>query len=79
MELVALLIKVAGLVATITVGANAFSYSRFRRQNLAKFRSPIDESKEVLADFNSIGKKALSSPPIAIRITVESFWFMWLS
>ncbi|CAG7890845.1 unnamed protein product [Brassica rapa] len=53
MNIVALLVKVAGLFATITVGANAFSYTRFRRRNLGKIRSPIDESKEVLADFNS--------------------------
>ncbi|CAN6922059.1 unnamed protein product [Brassica oleracea] len=53
MNIVALLVKVAGLFATITVGANALSYTRFRRRNLGKIRSPIDESKEVLADFNS--------------------------
>ncbi|KAG2241605.1 hypothetical protein Bca52824_096412 [Brassica carinata] len=46
-------IAVAGLLGTITVGANAISYSRFRRRNLRKFRSPINESKEVLADFTS--------------------------
>ncbi|KFK38111.1 hypothetical protein AALP_AA3G071000 [Arabis alpina] len=53
MEIVALLFKVAGLLATVTVGANAFSYSRFRRRNLSKIRSPIDESAEILADFDS--------------------------
>lgn len=58
MNIVALLVKVAGLFATITVGANALSYTRFRRRNLGKIRSPIDESKEVLADFNSHGTTA---------------------
>ncbi|KAH0881419.1 hypothetical protein HID58_068813 [Brassica napus] len=53
MSILTLLIKIAGLLGTITVGANAVSYSRFRRRNLRNFRSPIDESKEVLADFTS--------------------------
>lgn len=56
-----MLVKIAGLLATITVGANAFSYSRYRRQNLAKIRSPINESAEVLADFNSHSKAFSSS------------------
>ncbi|KAH0927768.1 hypothetical protein HID58_020024 [Brassica napus] len=53
MSILTLLVKIAGLLGTITVGANAVSYSRFRRRNLRNFRSPIDESKEVLADFTS--------------------------
>lgn len=55
MSILTLLVKIAGLLGTITVGANAVSYSRFRRRNLRNFRSPIDESKEVLADFTSHG------------------------
>ncbi|MQM08532.1 hypothetical protein Taro_041387 [Colocasia esculenta] len=46
--------KLAGVLATITVAANAFSYSRYRKRNLQPFHSPIDESAEVLVDFNAV-------------------------
>ncbi|KAJ0980568.1 hypothetical protein J5N97_008823 [Dioscorea zingiberensis] len=46
--------KLAGVLAAAAVAANAFSYSRFRRRNLRPFKSPIDESSEVLADFQSL-------------------------
>lgn len=44
--------KLAGLLVTVTVAANAFSFSRFWKKNLRPFQSPIDESDETLADFN---------------------------
>ncbi|KAL6193601.1 hypothetical protein ACLB2K_034685 [Fragaria x ananassa] len=44
--------KLAGLLATVTVAANVFSFSRYRKQNLRPFRSPINESDDTLADFN---------------------------
>ncbi|KAG1326146.1 beta-glucosidase-like SFR2, chloroplastic [Cocos nucifera] len=44
--------KLAGVVVTVTVAANAFSFSRYRRRRLGPFRSPIDESADVLAAFN---------------------------
>ncbi|KAM5568661.1 beta-glucosidase-like SFR2, chloroplastic [Rosa sericea] len=44
--------KLAGLLATLTVAANVFSFSRYRKKNLRPFRSPIDESSDPLADFN---------------------------
>ncbi|KAM0948445.1 putative beta-glucosidase [Dioscorea sansibarensis] len=46
--------KLAGAMVAVAVAANAFSYSRFRRANLRPFKSPIDESSEVLADFQSL-------------------------
>ncbi|KAL5700339.1 galactolipid galactosyltransferase [Ranunculus cassubicifolius] len=46
--------KLAGILVTVTVAANAFSFSRFRKKNLRPFRSPIDETSDVLADFNLI-------------------------
>lgn len=55
MTLVALFLtatKLAGALATLTVAANAFSFSRFRNKNLRPFRSPIDESSDTLAAFN---------------------------
>lgn len=44
--------KLAGVLVTITVAANAFSYSIFRRKNLRSFPSPIDESSATLAVFD---------------------------
>ncbi|XP_068658558.1 beta-glucosidase-like SFR2, chloroplastic [Aristolochia californica] len=55
MSVVALFVsatKLAGVLFTLTVTANAFSYSRYRKKNLHPFRSPIDESSDVLADFS---------------------------
>lgn len=44
--------KIAGVLVTITFAANAVSYSRYRKRNLAPFESPIDETNETLAVFN---------------------------
>ncbi|XP_064948814.1 beta-glucosidase-like SFR2, chloroplastic isoform X2 [Musa acuminata AAA Group] len=44
--------KVAGALVLATVAANALSFFRYRRRYLRPFRSPIDESSDVLADFN---------------------------
>ncbi|GMN55096.1 hypothetical protein TIFTF001_024212 [Ficus carica] len=55
MALIALFVsatKLAGILVTVTVAANAFSFSRYRRKNLRRFQSPIDESADTLADFN---------------------------
>lgn len=43
--------KVAGLVGAITVVANALTFRHFHRKNIAPFPDPVDESKEVLAEF----------------------------
>ncbi|KAK3029609.1 hypothetical protein RJ639_037926 [Escallonia herrerae] len=44
--------KLAGVLVTVTVAANAFSFSRYRKNHLKPFRSPIDESRDTLAAFN---------------------------
>ncbi|MCL7033377.1 hypothetical protein MKW94_001354, partial [Papaver nudicaule] len=44
--------KLAGILVTVTVAANAFSFSRYRKKNLLPFESPIDESSDELAVFN---------------------------
>ncbi|XP_059280824.1 beta-glucosidase-like SFR2, chloroplastic [Lycium ferocissimum] len=44
--------KLAGVLVTVTVAANAFSFSVYRKKNLKPFRSPINDSADVLADFN---------------------------
>jgi len=53
--------KLAGALFTLTVAANAFSYSRFRKKNLRGFRSPIDESQDTLAHFNVAGNLQLNT------------------
>lgn len=53
--------KLAGALFTLTVAANAFSYSRFRKKNLRRFRSPIDESQDTLAHFNIAGNLQLNT------------------
>ncbi|CAL0330223.1 unnamed protein product [Lupinus luteus] len=44
--------KLAGALVTLSVAANAFSFSRFRNKNLRTFRSPINDNDDTLADFN---------------------------
>lgn len=44
--------KLAGVLVTLSIAANAFSFSRYRRKHLRPFQSPIDESSETLAVFN---------------------------
>lgn len=45
--------KLAGVLVTVTVAANAFSYNRFRKKNLMPIPSSlIDESDDILAAFN---------------------------
>jgi hypothetical protein len=62
--------KLAGALVTLTVAANAFSFSRFRNKNLCRFRSPIDESSDTLADFNNniTGNIIINSQIISITI-----------
>ena len=51
-DLVLAATKLAGVLASLTVAANAFSFSRYRKKNLRSFDSPIDESADTLAAFN---------------------------
>ncbi|GAB2265690.1 Galactolipid galactosyltransferase sfr2, chloroplastic [Dionaea muscipula] len=44
--------KLAGVLLTVTVAANALSFSRFRKKHLRPFVSPIDDSSDILAAFN---------------------------
>ncbi|PKU83026.1 Beta-glucosidase-like SFR2, chloroplastic [Dendrobium catenatum] len=59
--------KLAGIVVTLSVAANVFSFSRYRRKFLRPFRSPIDESADVLAAFNvnSTSGPSLENPDLA--------------
>ncbi|CAI9757804.1 unnamed protein product [Fraxinus pennsylvanica] len=46
--------KLVGILISVTVSANAFSFSGFQKKNLKPFRSSIDESSDILAVFNNI-------------------------
>ncbi|KAI3821532.1 hypothetical protein L1987_09100 [Smallanthus sonchifolius] len=52
MALILTATKLAGVLVTITVAANAVSFSRYPKRNLAPFDSPIDETSDTLAIFN---------------------------
>ncbi|KAK1424156.1 hypothetical protein QVD17_19475 [Tagetes erecta] len=52
MSLIVTATKLAGVLVSITVAANAISFSRYRKKNLAPFDSPIDETSDTLAIFN---------------------------
>lgn len=43
--------KVVGVVGAITVAANALTFRHFYKKNIAPFPDPVDETKEVLAEF----------------------------
>lgn len=58
--------KLAGILVTVTVAANAVSFHRYRRKNLRPFRSPIDESADVLADFNSLAGSGNKSKTLTL-------------
>lgn len=75
--------KLAGILVSLTVAANAVSFARYRRKNLRPFHSPIDESAEVLADFTSVpasGNKllrlvlevCLNSPYLLFSVKLDS-------
>uniref|UniRef100_A0A7C9EXU7 Galactolipid galactosyltransferase n=1 Tax=Opuntia streptacantha TaxID=393608 RepID=A0A7C9EXU7_OPUST len=51
-ELLVVATKLAGVLASLTLAANAFSFSRYRKKNLRPFDSPIDDSADTLASFN---------------------------
>ncbi|KAK4265943.1 hypothetical protein QN277_026928 [Acacia crassicarpa] len=74
--------KLAGAIVTITVAANAFSFSRFKRKNLRPFRSPIDESSDVLADFNVDEEEngfffGLATAPAHVEDRLDDAWIQF--
>ncbi|CAA0841931.1 Beta-glucosidase-like SFR2- chloroplastic [Striga hermonthica] len=88
MTLPALLVtatKLAGALVSVTVVANAFSFSRFKRKSLAPFESPIDESADVLAEFNinptSEGEKGfffgLATAPAHVEDRLNDAWLQF--
>lgn len=87
MSFVALFIsatKLAGILVTVTVAANAVSFHRYRRKNLRPFRSPIDESADVLADFTSLPESeeegfffGLATAPAHVEDRLDDAWLQF--
>lgn len=74
--------KLAGAIVTISVAANAFSFFRFKRKNLRPFRSPIDESSNVLAVFNVDEEKngfffGLATAPAHVEDRLNDAWIQF--
>lgn len=76
--------KLAGILVTVTVAANAFSYSRFRRKSLRPFKTPIDESADVLAAFNLGGSGegeefffGLATAPAHVEDRLNDAWLQF--
>ncbi|XP_050218227.1 beta-glucosidase-like SFR2, chloroplastic [Mercurialis annua] len=76
-------VKLAGVLATVTVAANAYSFERFRRKNLRRFKSPIDEDSEVLASFNVDAKETdgfffgLATAPAHVEDRLNDAWLQF--
>lgn len=72
--------KLVGAFVTLTVAANAFSFSRFRNKNLRPFRSPIDESSDTLAVFDITGNDSqIPFSAMSFNCTTETVLrFIWL-
>ncbi|KAK4782795.1 hypothetical protein SAY86_007169 [Trapa natans] len=87
MALVALFIaatKLAGVLVTLSVAANAFSFSRYRKRNLRPFKSPIDESADTLAVFNVSGDDGenqfffgLATAPAHVEDKLNDAWLQF--
>ncbi|KAI3469249.1 hypothetical protein Pfo_025912 [Paulownia fortunei] len=77
--------KLAGVLVSVTVAANAFSFSRFKRKKLTPFKSPIDESADILAEFNinptSEGEKGfffgLATAPAHVEDRLNDAWLQF--
>ncbi|KAI4335025.1 hypothetical protein L6164_013711 [Bauhinia variegata] len=74
--------KLAGVLVTLTVAANAFSFSRYRKKNLRRFQSPIDESSETLAVFNVEGGEkefffGLATAPAHVEDRLNDAWIQF--
>ncbi|XP_031397877.1 beta-glucosidase-like SFR2, chloroplastic isoform X1 [Punica granatum] len=76
--------KLAGALVTLTVAAQAFSFSRFRKRNLLPFKSPIDESADTLAVFNVSGGEGesefffgLATAPAHVEDKLNDAWLQF--
>ncbi|XP_022722339.1 beta-glucosidase-like SFR2, chloroplastic isoform X2 [Durio zibethinus] len=75
--------KLAGIIVTVSIAANAFSFSRYRKKNLRRFKSPIDESSDTLADFNVNGEEengfffGLATAPAHVEDRLNDAWLQF--
>nr|GMD73980.1 beta-glucosidase-like SFR2, chloroplastic [Ipomoea batatas] len=76
--------KLAGVLVTLSVAANAFSYNRYRKKNLKPFCSPIDESSDALAVFDvnpAEGEKGfffgLATAPAHVEDRLNDAWLQF--
>ncbi|KAM7280160.1 hypothetical protein ACFE04_007294 [Oxalis oulophora] len=86
MAITALLItasKLAGVLVTLTVTANAVSFVRYRRKHLLPFESPIDESSDELAVFNVNNEEedgfffGLATAPAHVEDKLDDAWLLF--
>ncbi|XP_019181038.1 PREDICTED: beta-glucosidase-like SFR2, chloroplastic [Ipomoea nil] len=76
--------KLAGVLVTLSVAANAFSYNHYRKKNLKPFCSPIDESFDTLAVFDvnpAEGEKGfffgLATAPAHVEDRLNDAWLQF--
>ncbi|XWS14248.1 hypothetical protein CRYUN_Cryun36dG0106400 [Craigia yunnanensis] len=75
--------KLAGIIVTVSIAANVFSFSRYRKKNLRRFKSPIDESSDTLADFNVNGEEengfffGLATAPAHVEDRLDDAWLQF--
>ncbi|MBA0650341.1 hypothetical protein Goklo_017770 [Gossypium klotzschianum] len=75
--------KLAGIIMTVSIAANAFSFSRYRKKHLRRFDSPIVESSDTLADFNVNGEEedgfffGLATAPAHVEDKLNDAWLQF--
>ncbi|XP_074582368.1 beta-glucosidase-like SFR2, chloroplastic [Curcuma longa] len=74
--------RIAGFLVVAFVATNALSYSRYRSKNLRPFRSPIDESADVLADFSVLPPEGqfffgLATAPAHVEDNLNDAWLQF--
>ncbi|XP_021290204.1 beta-glucosidase-like SFR2, chloroplastic isoform X3 [Herrania umbratica] len=75
--------KLFGMILTVSIAANALSFSRYRKKNLRRFKSPIDESSDTLADFNVNGEGenvfffGLATAPAHVEDRLHDAWLQF--
>ncbi|KAK6265232.1 hypothetical protein QUC31_016069 [Theobroma cacao] len=75
--------KLVGMILTVSIAANALSFSRYRKKNLRRFKSPIDESSDTLADFNVNGEGenvfffGLATAPAHVEDRLHDAWLQF--
>ncbi|CAN1789407.1 Beta-glucosidase-like SFR2, chloroplastic [Linum perenne] len=75
--------KVAGVLVSLTVASNAISFWRFQKKNLKSFQPGIDESSDILAEFNVDGGEGnefffgLATAPAHVEDRLNDAWLQF--